>query len=336
MVAAAIAAAAVAGVAQAFAASGSAGSRRATADGAIVDINTNLGYQGGAAAGTGIVLSSSGIVLTNNHVIRGATSVRATDVNTGRSYKATVLGYSVANDVAVLKLSNASGLSTAPIGDSGSVRVGDTVTAMGNAGGVGGTPSSATGKVTALGRSITAGDGDGSSERLSGLLQIDAELQPGDSGGPLVDSNGRVIGMNTAASVGFEFQGTASTEGYAIPIAHALAVAQKIQAGESSATIHVGPTALLGVSVQSADPYGYDSSGGALVVGVAGNTPAGRAGISEGDVITGLGGKSISTPSALSAAMLQRAPGAQVAVSWVDQFGSSHRATVRLASGPPQ
>src|SRR5580765_1360966 len=166
---------------------------------ALVNINTNLKYQGASAAGTGIVLSSDGTVVTNNHVIRGATTIRATDVGNGRTYSATVVGYDVAADLAVLKLNNASGLKTAKLADSSKVRVGDTVVAVGNAGGAGGTPSSATGKVTRLGSTITASDGGSNSERLTGMIEHDARIQPGDSGGALADSSGRVIGINTAA-----------------------------------------------------------------------------------------------------------------------------------------
>src|ERR1700730_1917295 len=180
-------------------ASSAAGDLAATVDPAVVDIRTNLAYQGAAAAGTGIVISPNGLVLTNNHVIRGATTIRGTDVRNGRTYKGTVLGYDVAHDVALVQLSGASGLDTATIG--GIPKIGDGVTAFGNAGGVGGTPSAASGSVTGLGRSITASDGE-NSERLAGLIETNAALQPGDSGGPLVDSAGRVVGMETAASGG--------------------------------------------------------------------------------------------------------------------------------------
>src|SRR5581483_3163214 len=163
----------------------------------------------------------SGLVLTNNHVIKGATKIRVRDVGNGRTYSATVLGYDVSEDIALLKLANASHLPTAPIRRS-AVRVGESVTAIGNAGGVGGRPSSAPGTVTAVGRSITASDGQGGLERLTRLIEIDAALQPGDSGGPLVDAAGKVVGIDTAASVGFRFE-DAGGEGYAIPIGQALA-----------------------------------------------------------------------------------------------------------------
>ena len=127
--------------------------------GAVV-IDTSLGYQDAAAAGSGIVLTSQGEILTNNHVIHGATTIKVVVPGTGRSYTATVVGYDVAHDIAVLQAQNASGLKTAPLGDS--VVVGETVTALGNAGGTGSLVR-ATGTVTALNQQITASDDSGGS-----------------------------------------------------------------------------------------------------------------------------------------------------------------------------
>jgi len=299
--------------------------------GAVVHIYTVLGYQNGEAAGTGIVIDPSGLVLTNNHVIRGATNLRAIDVGNGRTYSGTVLGYSVADDVALVQLRNASHLRTAAIG--GTVRVGATVTAYGNAGGAGGQPAVSPGKVTGLGKAITASDDQGGSERLTGLIRSDAQLEPGDSGGPLVDSSGKVVGMNTAASTSFQFQDTGS-EAYAVPIGHALSIARQIQAGKASTTVHIGPTALLGITISSPSRYGYDG-GGAYVVEVVPGSPAERAGLAAGSLITALGGKTIGSPDDLSRVMLRHAPKDLVALVWLDGFGSRSRATVSLASGPP-
>ena len=120
--------------------------------------STNLGYQDSAAAGTGMILTKNGYVLTNNHVIDGATSITARDVETGKTYSATVVGYDVTQDVALLKLSDAKGLTTITTGNSSDVTKAETVVGIGNAGGVGGTPSYAAGKILALGQSITASD----------------------------------------------------------------------------------------------------------------------------------------------------------------------------------
>jgi S1-C subfamily serine protease len=314
---------------------------------ALVNINTNLAYQGAQAAGTGIVLTSDGTVVTNNHVIRGATTIRATDVGNGKTYKATVVGYDVANDIAVLRLQNASALETATLADSSKVHVGDAVTAVGNAGGVGGTPSSATGTITGINRSITASDGGSDSEKLTGLIETNAQLQPGDSGGSLVDANGHVIGIDTAAG-GSSFQPSyrlwgdegGTTSGFAIPINKAMSFVRLIQAGKASATTHIGQTALLGVSVEpnggNGDFYNVTPSNGALVGDVLQGSGADKAGISSGDVITKVDGKSVLTPSTLTSLLLKHAPSQSVVVQWVDQAGSSHSASVRLMVGPPQ
>ena len=211
----------------------------------IVNITTSLS-SGGSAAGTGIILTSSGVVLTNHHVIADATELQAEDAATGRIYAGTVVGYDPTHDVAVVQLTHASGLAPAPIGTASRLVVGDGVVALGNAGGRGGAPTVATGAVTALDRPITASDQNGSnSERLTHLIQIDASIQPGDSGGPLANADGQVVGMDTAASRtdgGFGFQSPASSAGYAIPIQDALAVAHAITSGQGGAGIHLGAT----------------------------------------------------------------------------------------------
>jgi S1-C subfamily serine protease len=303
----------------------------------VVAIYTKIAYQGSGAAGTGIVIDPSGLVLTNNHVIRGATTLRVKNVGNGRTYTATVLGYSVSADVALLKLQKASNVPTATIG--GAVKVGAPVTAYGNGRGAGVDAEGAPGTVRALGRSITAGDGQGGGERLTNLIQTDVGLEPGDSGGPLIDANGRVVGMNTAASSGFRLNyDQVSSEAYAIPIGRALAVAKQIRLGKGSATVHVGPTAMLGVSIQPPDFSGFGGSGasGALVVNVLPGSPAAKAGISNGSVITAVAGRRITSPEDLSRAMLRLAPKDSVGITWVDSLGRQSRATVSLITGPPQ
>ena len=326
--------AAAAAAALIFAAAGSA-ARQEVPQG-IVDIYTNLGYQGSEAAGTGIILSSSGVVLTNNHVIRGATSIRATVVDTHRTYRAKVLGYALGQDVAVIQLQNASGLPAAPLGHSSGLKVHDPVTTYGNAGGVGGTPTSATGTIIGLGRSITARDDSNTSERLSGLIETDAELQPGDSGGPMVDTDGRVIGMDTAAGSSFTFE-TSVNRGYAIPIDHALGIAQKIVAGQRSTAIHIGATAFMGISVQDGDNFFYNQSGNGVVVAqIVPGSPIAHIGISPGDLLTAFDGKAVSSSTRLTSLVATKSPGDSVKLRWVDQFGQAHAASLKLVAGPPQ
>jgi len=164
-------------------------------DQGLVDITTNLSYQGASAAGTGMILSADGLVLTNNHVIDGATSITARDVATNKVYKVKVVGYDVTQDVALLKLENASGLTTVTTGNATSLTVGQKVIGIGNAGGLGGTPSVASGKVVALDQTITAGDQGSAagSEQLAGTIESNANIQPGDSGGPLVTTKGKSL-----------------------------------------------------------------------------------------------------------------------------------------------
>ena len=307
---------------------GSGSSGGATASSAqsvgVVDINTVLKYQGAQAAGTGMVLTSSGVILTNNHVIDGATSISVTVVSTGASYTATVVGDDPTQDVAVLQLQNASGLKTAKLGDSNSVSVGQSVTGVGNAGGAGGTPSAAAGTVTALNQPITASDESGQNvQHLTGMIETNAGIQAGDSGGPLYDSKGNIIGMDSAASTG-----AAGTTAYAIPIDHAEQIAQQIASGKASDTVHLGYPAFLGISIADT------SVQGAAVASVLDGGPAQGAGITQGDVITAIGSTTIGSATDLQFVLLQHKPGQTVNVTWTDQSGQSHSANVTLASGP--
>ena len=313
-------------------------------DPGLVDVVSTLGYQQSEAAGTGLVLTSSGEVLTNNHVIEGATSITVTDVGSGHSYQATVVGYDQTKDIAVLQLKGASGLQTVSLGNSSSAAIGQAVVGIGNAGGTGGTPSVATGQITALGQSITASDaGSGTSEQLTGLIEDNVNIQPGDSGGPLVNSAGQVIGIDTAASTatGFQFQSQQSqaTQAFAIPINEALSVAHQITANDASSTVHIGTTGFLGVEVMSdsnAANQGIQTGSGAAVAGVLPGSAAEGAGITAGDVITSVDGQSVSSPSALQSAMEQHHAGDTVTLGWTDQSGQSHTASVTLAAGPAE
>jgi S1-C subfamily serine protease len=298
----------------------------AKVDPAIVDITTKL--DGGSAAGTGMVLTSSGLVLTNNHVIADATEIHVQVNGSGPTYSAIVLGYDITDDVALLQVEDAPALTAIDVGDSSKVAVDDHVVALGNALGRGGTPAVAEGDVTALGRSIEAGDATGNgapTQTLTGLIEFNAQLLPGDSGGPLVNESGQVIGMDTAASQATRRR-TAS-DSYAIPINTALEIAHQIQSGQSTTKVHVGPRALLGVQVQQ--------SGGATVAGVQSGGPAASAGITAGDVITSVDGTAIDSVSDLPTALDRYRPGDRVTIGWTDTDGRSHTASVELAEGPP-
>ncbi|HEU5269346.1 MAG TPA: trypsin-like peptidase domain-containing protein [Jatrophihabitans sp.] len=310
----------------------STGTATATQSVGIVDINTVLDYGQGKAAGTGIVLNSGGEVLTNTHVIEDSTQISVTVVSTGKTYTAKVVGTDPSDDVAVIQLQDANGLATAKLGNSSSIKVGSSVTAVGNAGGTGGTPSAATGTVTALNQSITASDGNGSNaERLTGMIEVDADVQAGDSGGALYDnSNGTIVGVNTAASnSSSRFQTNLGTTGFAIPIEEATKIAGQISDGTDNATIHQGYPAFLGVQLSS-----ISQASGAAVSGVIPGSGAANAGLAAGDVITTVNGDRVSDGSALSSVMHSHNPGDKISIGFTDPSGAGHTVTVTLGEGP--
>jgi S1-C subfamily serine protease len=319
-------------------------------DPGLVDINISLSYQGATASGTGLILTSGGLVLTNNHVIDGATSITARDVATNTLYQAKVVGYDVAHDVALLQLQNASGLATVSIGNSNNVSAGEKVVGVGNALGVGGTPSYAAGSVVALGQSVTASD-NGSptgAETLTGMIEVNAAIQPGDSGGPLVNSKGSVLAMDTAGSssdggFGFEQGGSIVTHAYAIPINTALSIVKSIENGNASTNVHIGKTAFLGVEVSAYPTLQQGSTGGAqgqvsgvAVVEMIPGTPAAASALVPGDVITSLNATPVSTVSALGEMIQGLHPADSVTVGYVTQSGTYATLSLKLASGPPQ
>ncbi|MGA2037119.1 MAG: trypsin-like peptidase domain-containing protein [Acidimicrobiales bacterium] len=335
-----------------------AGSIANNVDPGLVDINTsinnNSNYTSLQGAGTGMVLTPTGEVLTNNHVVEGATKISVTDVGSGKTYNASVVGYDRSQDVAVLQLVDASGLQTVNLGDSSKVSVGEGVVGIGNANGAGGTPSYAGGSVTATDQSITASDDvDGTSEQVNGLIETNANIIAGDSGGPLVNSSGQVVGMDTAGSQGFQFQ-SPGAQGYAIPVNQVLSTAKEIKAGSASSTVHIGQTAFLGVEVDSSGGGGFGSGGsggsgglgngngsgsstsGAYVANVVAGGPAAQAGLAPGDTITSVDGYSVTSPDSLTNVMLIEKPDASVPVQYVDSSGQQQTTTVKLGTGPPQ
>ena len=376
----------------------------AKVDPGLVDVVTTLGYQSGKAAGTGMVLTSTGEVLTNNHVIDGATSIKATDVGNGRTYTAKVVGYDKTHDVAVLQLQNASGLQTVTLSSAGA-QSGQKVVALGNALGKGGTPSVVSGRITGLGQSITASDqGAGDSEQLTGMISHNAPIQPGDSGGALANTEGEVIGMNTAASDSSSSgspsqssQAQTATQAFAIPITRASSIAGQIEAGTPSSTVHIGATAFLGVETSPSgagsfggnfpgfgggggnipgfggsggnipgfggnggdipgfggnfpgfggDIGGYiggsggstgggsTSGGGVAISGVVPGSAAAQAGLTAGDQITSVAGHTVTSSSEIQSVLGNYHPGNKISISWTDQSGQSHTATVTLSAGP--
>ncbi len=330
----------------------------------IVDVTSNLRYLQETAEGTGFVIdAAAGLVLTNNHVIDGATSVTVTPVMSGKSYRARVLGYDLTDDVALLQLQGVTGLKAVTLGDSSHLRMGTPVLAIGNEAGQGGSPTVAPGVISSLDRTIVASDQtSGLTETLHDMMQTSADIRPGDSGGPLADAAGQVVGIDTAAG------GNIVYSGYAIPINQALPIAKRIAAGQSGARIQIGLPASLGVLLPdstSTDPRrqasqelrqtgAISSSGshctsgdttatpasiaptgsGALVDGVLCGTVAATAGIFAGDVITSIGGRAVTSPDSLAAIVSRYRPGSKAALAWVSPGGSLHTAVVTLEAGP--
>jgi len=224
----------------------------------LVDIMSTIKYNSETAEGTGMIISASGLVLTNNHVIDGATSVRANLVtSSNQSFTARVVGYDAADDVALLQLQGGSGLTPVRFGNSSQVRLGTPVLALGNAEGHGGARP-AQGIINALDRSIQASDeGSNSTENLNHMLQTNAKIEQGDSGGALANNAGQVIGMITAANTNTpgasSSSGSGGTLGFAIPINRALAISRQIASGRPSATVHIGLPGFLGVEVATSD-----------------------------------------------------------------------------------
>ena len=300
-------------------------------DQSVVDVTSRLVGDQGIAAGTGMVIGASGVVLTNNHVIQGAASVTVQIDGHGPQYQASVVGDDPVNDVAVLQMQGVSNLATVTTADSSTLHVGDSVTAIGNALGQGGTPVASAGTVTGLGETITVSNDLGGTETLANLIEMNAPIQQGDSGGPLVNSDGKVVGMDTAAEVSGRRQSTSSA-GYAIPINDALAIVHQIQqGGGGSSTVQTGNPPIIGVDVTDTGV----SSTGVPVSGVQPGTPADQAGIVAGDTITTIDGTQVTSAATLRSAIRTHKVGDEITVGWTDGSGQAHSASLRLVAGPP-
>ena len=299
----------------------------------VVMINTVLPYQDASGAGTGMVVTVGGQVLTSYHVVEGASTIKVTVAGTGKRYQATVVGSDQTDDVALLQLKGASGLTPVKIDDD-ETSVGDKVIAVGNAGGTG-TLAAAKGMVLSLNASITAAsEGPVASETLTAMIETSADVVSGDSGGPLYDADGEVTGIDTAASSGSEING------FAIPIHRALSIVKQIRSGDENSVVRVGPAAFLGVEV--GNPYassdsgypgaGLDESSGAIIESVVSGSAAEAAGLEEGDEITALDGHSVTSAEDVTAALADHDPGDHIKIMWMDQSGSDHAATVTLGA----
>ncbi|WP_084126785.1 S1C family serine protease [Demequina sp. NBRC 110054] len=303
----------------------------------IVIIETVLGYESASAAGTGVVLSSDGLILTNNHVIEDSTEITVTIPETGETYTATVVGTDADNDVALLQLEGASGLTTATLDDDVDPYVGDTVTAVGNAEG-GGVLMAADGTVTELESTVTtSSEYTIEGETLDGMIEFEADVVSGDSGGALLDDEGEVVGITTAASTGL-----ATTVAYAIPIDDALDIVDQILAGDESGTVEIGYPAFLGIGIAGTGSTSSTMPGQSTTTTTDGveigyvyeGTGAAEAGLVVGDVIAALDGTSVTSGDELSALIADYEPGDTVTVTYTDTDGATQTVNVILGEGP--
>ena len=309
----------------------------------VVTVLTTVDYNAQSrAAGTGMVMTAGGLILTNNHVIADSTNIAVTVESTGKTYDATLVGTDATNDVAVLQLINSSGddvtgLDPVTFDTNGATAVGDEVHSVGNASGTGDLVTAA-GSVTAIDESITVGNEyTGASESLNGLIQLASDVVSGDSGGPLFDNQGEVIGIVTAAS-----SGRSTITGFAIDIDAALRVVRQIDSGVETGTVQIGYPAFLGIQLSGAAgsaagvPTGVPTGvpAGVPVAGVFADKSAAAAGIVAGDTITAIDDAAVTSAAQLTEIVSAHSAGDQVVMSWIDASGTSQSATVTLGEGP--
>lgn len=287
----------------------------------VVSIVTNItqqsyfGSTSSEAAGTGIIVSSDGYILTNKHVISDAQSVQVVTAD-GTTYdNVTVVGTDPLNDIAFLKIKDASGLTPAQLGNSSTVRVGQSVVAIGNA--LGQYQNTVTsGIISGLGRPVQAGDSTGSStESLTDLFQTDASINPGNSGGPLLNMAGQVIGINTAVAQ------NAQGIGFSIPINATKGLLKSVLAGKGVQRAYLGVHYVeitpdvakkYNLSVKQG-AYVFDDGGAAVVSG----SPADKAGIKDKDIITKVNGETVGSSAGVASLVGEYAPGDSITITVV-------------------
>jgi S1-C subfamily serine protease len=270
--------------------------------------------------GTGMIITPSGEVVTNNHVISGATTISVTLYGKTTSMPATLIDTDPTNDVALLQINGASNLPTVSYGNSDNVQVGDAVVAIGNALGLSaGSPTVTQGIISATGRTVQASDPSGNgTETLTNMFQTDAAINPGNSGGPLVDSSGKVIGMNTAVAASSDGTSQAQNIGFAIPSNKINNLLTPLR-NKSIAPQSSGGTAFLGVSLETLTPqlrsqYNFVPNQGAVVLQVVTGSPADVAGLLQADVITSFNGKAVTSADQLAQMVQSAKPGQSVRI----------------------
>jgi len=292
--------------------------------------------------GTGVIITPTGEVVTNNHVIAGATTITVTLYGQTKALPATLVDTDPTNDIALLQISGVSNLPTITYGNSDHVQVGDAVVAIGNALGLSaGTPTVTQGIISAEGRTVQASStGSSSTERLTNMFQTDAAINPGNSGGPLVDSSGKVIAMNTAVASSVNGTSQAQNIGFAIPSNKITTELPALRAKKIGGATKNGG-GYLGVSLESLTPqlrsaYGFVPTQGAVVLDVVTGSPAELAGLQQGDVITTLEGKTITSAAQLATSIQADHPGQIVTIGFYrGQALLTVTATLGSVSGTP-
>ncbi|MGJ9575656.1 S1C family serine protease [Actinotignum sp. GS-2025b] len=288
----------------------------------VAIINARMGS--GMGAGSGIVLTADGQVLTNYHVVMGSDAIQVEIPAAGKTYAASVIGHDEKRDVALLQLKDASGLTPAKIAST-PAKQGDKVSAVGNGRGQG-YLTEIKGEVTGLGMDVRVATEDGLSfDTLKNMIVTDADVVPGYSGGPMMNAQGEVVGMNSAAS-----QGTTSAQvyGFAIPIERALSIVEQIRAGKSDDNVTVGKNAALGITV------GLSEQGGVTVLAVGPNSGAAKAGVKEGDTILSLDGQSVSSPAQVAKQVRTHKVGDTITLEIARGGGAPQTIEVTLGESP--
>lgn len=302
-------------------------------------VSIDVRNQGTEDQGTGMIISSDGLVMTNNHVIAlgvGGGTITVTRSGSTKTLPAVLVGRDPSNDVALLRIENASNLPPVTFGNSSKVQVGDAAVAIGNALGLAaGTPTVTQGIISALGRTVTAGDSSSSStETLTNMIQTDAAINPGNSGGPLLDAAGDVIGMNTAVAGNTSSGSSAQNIGFAIPSARIELLLPELEKGGTASPSTGG---YMGVEISTLTPdlrtqYNLTPTSGAVILVVQSGSPAAKAGLAQGDVIVAIDGKAISSADQVTQITKSHKPGQVIQVT---VMRGSRRLTVPVTLGSP-
>jgi serine protease Do len=309
---------------------------------AVVNVTTDVfegdplnGVQQGQGVGTGFIVRSDGIIVTNCHVIEQATRISVfTSDDQPKKYDARVIGGDCQHDLAVLKV-DATGLPTVPLGDSSSLLLGQRVVAIGYALALEGGPSVTSGIVSSMDRVIKVQDpscdpsvcGQDQTRTYSDVIQTDAAINHGNSGGPLVDMTGHVVGINSAGS------DSAENIGFAIAIDAAKDTIQQAVDDPLGAQPYLG-VQTVDLTPEAAFQLGLSTDSGAYVVATSPDGPAEKAGIKEGDVITGIDGTEVTGAEQVGQALTDHQPGDTVTIDVTHADGGTDSIDVTLGTRP--